>query len=89
MMDKFTIIRSLYGCQDQHTSDLCLSGYPIGPRGRQDGHQLGIDVGSVTIPDAAGRPHYLLERREPIKEFIADQAHKKCFAFTQATGTFR
>ncbi|MHC5542868.1 DUF1501 domain-containing protein, partial [Singulisphaera rosea] len=23
MMDKFTIIRSLYGCPDQHASDLC------------------------------------------------------------------
>ena len=30
MMDKFTIIRSLYGGPDQHASDLCLSGYPIG-----------------------------------------------------------
>lgn len=38
MMDKFTIIRSLHGCLDQHASDLCLSGYPIGPKGRQDGH---------------------------------------------------
>lgn len=38
MMDKFTIIRSLYGCVDQHASDLCLSGYPIGAKGRQDGH---------------------------------------------------
>ena len=37
-MDKFTIIRSLHGCPDQHASDLCLSGYPMGPRGRQNGH---------------------------------------------------
>ena len=44
MMDKFTIIRSLYGCPDQHASDLCLSGYPIGPRGRQDNHP---SLGSV------------------------------------------
>ena len=28
MMDKFAIIRSLYGSVDQHASDLCLSGYP-------------------------------------------------------------
>lgn len=35
MMDKFAIIRSLHGCPDQHASDLCLSGHPIGPRGRQ------------------------------------------------------
>ena len=33
MMDKFAIIRSLYGCPDQHASDLCMSGYPIGPKG--------------------------------------------------------
>ena len=38
MMDKFTIIRSLYGCPDQHASDLCLSGYPIGGGKRQSGH---------------------------------------------------
>ena len=45
MMDKFTIIRSLYGGPDQHASDLCLSGYPIGPKGRQDNHpSLGAAV---------------------------------------------
>ncbi len=38
MMDKFTIIRSLFGSPDQHASDMCVSGYPIGPRGRQDQH---------------------------------------------------
>lgn len=38
MMDKFAVIRSLYGCPDQHASDLCLSGYPIGPKGQQDNH---------------------------------------------------
>lgn len=36
MMDKFAIIRSLYGSPDQHASDTCLSGFPIGARGRQD-----------------------------------------------------
>ena len=44
MMDKFTIIRSLYGSPDQHNSDMCLSGYPKGPRGAQDGHP---SLGSV------------------------------------------
>jgi uncharacterized protein (DUF1501 family) len=38
MMDKVAIIRSLYGSPDQHASDTCLSGYPIGPKGRQDDH---------------------------------------------------
>lgn len=37
MMDKFAIIRSLYGGPDQHASDLCVSGYPIGPGGNQSG----------------------------------------------------
>ncbi|RLS42451.1 MAG: DUF1501 domain-containing protein, partial [Planctomycetota bacterium] len=36
MMDKFAIIRSLYGSPDQHASDTCMSGFPIGARGRQD-----------------------------------------------------
>ena len=30
MMDKFTIIRSLVGARNEHASDLCLSGYPMG-----------------------------------------------------------
>ena len=44
MMDKFAIIRSLYGSPDQHASDMCVSGYPIGPKGRQDNHP---SLGSV------------------------------------------
>jgi uncharacterized protein (DUF1501 family) len=48
MMDRFTIIRSLYGGPDQHASDLCLSGYPIGPKGRQNGHpSLGAAVSKL------------------------------------------
>ena len=43
-MDKFAIIRSLYGSPDQHASDMCLSGYPIGPKGQQDDHPA---LGSV------------------------------------------
>lgn len=51
MMDKFAIIRSLYGCPDQHASDLCLSGYPIGARGRQDNHpSLGSAVSRLQGP---------------------------------------
>jgi hypothetical protein len=51
MMDKFAIIRSLYGCPDQHASDLCLSGYPIGPKGRQDDHpSLGSAVARLQGP---------------------------------------
>ena len=51
MMDKVAIIRSLYGCPDQHASDLCLSGYPIGARGRQDNHpSLGSAVSKLRGP---------------------------------------
>lgn len=51
IMDKVAIIRSLYGCPDQHASDLCQSGYPIGPRGRQDNHpSLGSAVSRLQGP---------------------------------------
>jgi len=30
--------------------------------------QLGIDVATATIPDSRGRPQYLLDHREPIRE---------------------
>jgi hypothetical protein len=30
--------------------------------------QLGIDVATATIPDHSGRPQYLLDRREAIRE---------------------
>jgi hypothetical protein len=43
-MDKFAIIRSLFGAVDQHASDMCLSGHAIGPQGRQNGRP---SLGSV------------------------------------------
>ncbi len=33
-------------------------------------HNLGIDVKSTTITDPAGRPQYLVDHREPIRELI-------------------
>ncbi|MCC6507849.1 MAG: DUF1501 domain-containing protein [Pirellulaceae bacterium] len=33
-------------------------------------HQLGIDVNHPTIVDQTGRPQYLLDRREPIRELV-------------------
>ncbi|MEO1999259.1 MAG: DUF1501 domain-containing protein [Planctomycetaceae bacterium] len=51
MMDKFTIIRSLYGGPDQHASDVCLSGYPISAGERQSGRpSLGSVVSKVQGP---------------------------------------
>ena len=52
MMDKFAIIRSLHGCLDQHASDMCMSGFPIGPTGeRQSGRpSLGSVVSKLKGP---------------------------------------
>ena len=33
-------------------------------------HHLGIDSRSVTFEDKTGRPTYLIERGEPIKELV-------------------
>jgi hypothetical protein len=33
-------------------------------------HNLGIDVASTTIIDPAGRPQYLVDHREPIRELV-------------------
>ena len=33
-------------------------------------HNLGIDIGSTPVPDASGRPNYLLAEHEPISELI-------------------
>ncbi len=50
-MDKFAIIRSLYGGPDQHASDLCMSGYPIGGGQRQSGRpSLGAAVSKLQGP---------------------------------------
>lgn len=51
MMDKVAIIRSLHGCPDQHASDLCLSGYPIGGGERQSGRpSLGAVLSKLQGP---------------------------------------
>ena len=51
MMDKVAIIRSLHGCLDQHCSDMCQSGYPIGGGKRQSGHpSLGSAVSKLQGP---------------------------------------
>ncbi len=33
-------------------------------------HQLGIDPNVVTVPDFTGRPHYLVDNHQPMKELI-------------------
>ncbi|MFO0429588.1 MAG: DUF1501 domain-containing protein [Planctomyces sp.] len=51
MMDKFAIIRSLYGGPDQHASDVCMSGFPITGKGRQDNRpSLGSAVSRLQGP---------------------------------------
>lgn len=61
MMDKFAIIRSLHGGVDQHASDMCLSGWPIGQGGNQSGRpSLGSAVSRIqgavdpTVPPFVG-----------------------------------
>jgi hypothetical protein len=70
MMDRFAIIRSLHGCPDQHASDLCMSGYPIGPRGRQDNRpSLGAAVSRLQGPVDQAVPPFvglsIKSRHEP------------------------
>ena len=57
MMDKFAIIRSLYGSPDQHASDTCLSGFPIGAKGRQDNRP--------SLGSAVSRLHGAVDRAVP------------------------
>ena len=60
MMDRFAIIRSLYGCPDQHASDLCVSGHPIGARGRQNNRpSLGAAVSRLQGPVDAAVPPFV------------------------------
>ena len=33
-------------------------------------HCLGIDLAATTIADSGGRPHYLLDRTEPVRELV-------------------
>jgi hypothetical protein len=33
-------------------------------------HNLGIDVANTTIRDPNGRPQYLVDRRQPIRELV-------------------
>src|SRR5205807_9316987 len=33
-------------------------------------HNLGIDVNKATVTDLAGRPHYLVDGHQPMKELI-------------------
>ncbi|MFO0885410.1 MAG: DUF1501 domain-containing protein [Pirellulales bacterium] len=60
MMDKFAIIRSLYGAPDQHASDMCMSGYPIGAKGRQDDHpSLGSAISRIQGPSDRAVPPFV------------------------------
>src|SRR5437868_3922433 len=50
MMDKLAIIRSLVGARDEHASDLCLSGYPIGENRDRFYPSLGAVVSKLQGP---------------------------------------
>jgi len=47
MMDKFALIRSLVGARDEHASNLCLTGYPIGENRNNFWPSLGAVVSKV------------------------------------------
>lgn len=47
MMDKFVLIRSLVGARDEHASNLCLTGYPIGENSNNFWPSLGSVVSKV------------------------------------------
>lgn len=50
MMDKFVLIRSLVGARDEHASNLCLSGYPIGENRDNFWPSLGAVLSKVNGP---------------------------------------
>ena len=50
MMDKMAIIRSLVGARDEHASNLCFSGYPIGENRRNFYPSLGAVLSKVYGP---------------------------------------
>lgn len=59
-MDKFAIIRSLYGGPDQHASDLCMSGYPIAAGKRQSGRpSLGSVISKLQGPTDRAIPPFV------------------------------
>lgn len=50
MMDKFALIRSLVGARDEHASNLCLTGYPIGENRNNFWPSLGAVVSKLQGP---------------------------------------
>jgi hypothetical protein len=59
-MDKFIVIRSLYGCPDHHESDLCLSGHPSGRGMKQSGRpSLGAVLSKLRGPGDQAVPPFV------------------------------
>ena len=58
MMDKLAIVRSLVGARDEHASDLCLSGYPIGEN-RSKHPSLGSVLSKVYGPTDKTMPPFV------------------------------
>ena len=61
---------NVVGASDAHGA--FVSERPVSPKDilHTVYHLLGIDPHRTTFPDLAGRPHYLLDRGEPIRELI-------------------
>lgn len=67
MMDRMVIIRSLVGARDEHASNLCLSGYPIGENRNDFYPSLGSVVSKLQGPVERTMP--------PFVELIPKTAH--------------
>lgn len=59
MMDKFTLIRSLVGARDEHASNLCLSGYPIGENRNNEQPSMGSVLSKVYGPTEKAVPPFV------------------------------
>jgi hypothetical protein len=67
MMDRFALVRSLVGARDEHASNLCLTGYPIGENQTLRHPSLGAVLSRVYGPVDKAVP--------PFVELTAKTAH--------------
>jgi hypothetical protein len=60
MMDKFAVIRSVYGCQDRHDAVQCLTGWPFGSLSPLGGRpSIGAAVSKLQGPVYASVPPFV------------------------------
>ena len=59
MMDKFAVIRSLVGMRDEHSSNLCMSGYTLAEFRQNNAPTLGAVISKVQGPVERTVPPYV------------------------------